>query len=246
MARIRLQKIIAAHGCASRRGAEELIREGRITVNGKRVTKLGSTADPAKDHIRVDGRLLSAPPTRKVYLLYKPRGVICTLSDPKGRSCVGDLIKKLPAAVFHVGRLDTNTEGLLLLTNDGDLSNRIMHPSFGCAKVYDVRVRGNPEEKNLKKLSKGVVLDGRKTAPCVLKLIREGNNSWLRLELKEGRTHQIKRMFERIGHPVSKIKRIKIGPLTTKGLKPGQFRELTSKEVEQLEVSTKKTKSPRD
>ncbi|MGH9670931.1 MAG: pseudouridine synthase [Terriglobales bacterium] len=241
----RLQKIIAAAGIASRRKAEELITAGRVLVNGQPVTTLGSKADPERDHIRVDGKLLHGP-ERLVYLaLNKPPGYVTTASDPEGRPTVLDLVRGAGARVYPVGRLDYASEGLLLLTNDGPLAARLMHASSHVPKTYQVKVSGKPTEENLRKLRAGVVLppdprhprsaqkESRKTAPARIHLLRDAPNPWYEVTLIEGQNRQIRRMFEAIGHHAEKVKRVRYGPLEL-DLAPGAFRRLSPAEVARL------------
>lgn len=239
----RLQKIISQAGLASRRKAEEWIVEGRITVNGKVVRELGSKADWSTDHIKVDGKPVR-PPSRMVYLaLHKPRGYVTTRSDPEGRPTVMHLLKKLKEPVYPVGRLDFHSEGLLLLTNDGDFANRIMSASAGILKTYWVKVKGSPEEKQIERLRQGVSLDGRRTLPARIRLLRKSvrssgeasANTWYEVIISEGRQNQIRRMFDMIGHPVLKLKRVQIGPMSLGNLPVGQARHLTSAEVRSLQ-----------
>ncbi|HEX9801547.1 MAG TPA: pseudouridine synthase [Thermoanaerobaculia bacterium] len=241
----RLQKILARAGIAARRKAEDLIREGRVTVNG-RVAEIGDKADPAQDAIKVDGKRVQPAPARHYLLLNKPRGVLTAVSDAAGRPTVIDLVP--PAfrrALVPVGRLDFQTEGLLVLTDDGEFAQRLSHPRFGCRKTYEVKVKGSPKATDLDRLRRGIVLDGRRTAPCRIEPLRvttvrgeEGGNAWLRVELAEGRTRQIREMFFRIGHPVQKLKRTGIGPLTDRGLPVGALRELTEHEMRSLRRAT--------
>ncbi|MFQ5464585.1 MAG: pseudouridine synthase [Thermodesulfobacteriota bacterium] len=231
----RLQKILAAAGVASRRKAEELIAEGRVVVNGRVATELGTKADPARDRIEVDGRVISTSGPKVYMLLNKPRGVISALSDPGGRPVVTDLLKRLRTRVFPVGRLDFDAEGVILLTNDGDLSNRLIHPTFRVAKTYQVKVRGVPDAKDLARLAGGVRLEDGRTLPARAHLVRETKeNSWLELTVYEGRNHLVKRMCAAVGHPVSKLKRTGFAGLTPGRLKPGEWRRLTAREVERL------------
>jgi len=238
----RLQKILARAGVASRRAAEELIAAGRVTVNG-RVAGLGDRADPARDAIKVDGKRVQLPSRHRYLLLNKPRAVMSTVSDPEGRPTVIDLVPPaLRKALVPVGRLDFLTEGLLLLTDDGDLAQRVAHPRYGCAKVYEAKVEGEPGERALAKLRGGIVLHGRRTTPA--KIVRHrprggrpaepGSSSWWRVELHEGRTRQIREMFQRVGHPVLRLRRVAIGPITDSSLPLGAVRELTEREVEAL------------
>lgn len=239
---VRLQKILAEAGLGSRREAEEWIREGRVQVNG-RVAKLGDRADLAKDAVRLDGKRVIARTGKKTYLLLnKPRGYVTTVSDPQQRDTVLDLLPGvLRRGVKPVGRLDVQTEGLLLFTDDGDLARQVTHPSSGCKKEYMVKVSGVPPEKDIERLAHGIRLDGISTRPCEIERVsttaRDGGNAWLRVKLTEGRTRQIRRMFETIGHPVSKLKRVAIGPIRDPGLPLGAFRRLIEAEVRALRES---------
>ena len=227
----RLQKVIANAGICSRRKAEVLMQEGRVTVNGRLIKQLGTKVDVACDHVRVDGKRIR-PPGRKTYLLMnKPRGHLCTLSDPEGRPRVIDLIRDSPTGIFPVGRLDFNTEGLLLLTNDGEFANRISSAGQHCPKTYLVKVRGTPTQAILQKISEGLSLGGIKLAPCKVSLVRQAHNSWLRITLVEGRKNQIRKMFDRFGHSVIKLRRVQIGFLKDARLKPGEYRHLSRQEV---------------
>jgi 23S rRNA pseudouridine2605 synthase len=243
----RLQKIIAAAGIASRRKAEELITRGRVQVNGKTVTELGSKADPQLDHIRVDGKLLHGP-ERPIYLmLNKPKGYITAASDPQGRPTVLDLVRA-GARVYPVGRLDYASEGLLLLTNDGALAAKLMHASSHVPKTYQVKVSGRPTPENLQKLRAGVVLppdpkhpraprkESRKTAPAGIRLLRDAPNPWYEVTLIEGQNRQIRRMFETVGHHVEKIKRVRYGPLEL-DLESGASRPLSPRELARLRAA---------
>jgi len=236
----RLQKIIARAGYASRREAEEMIRQGRITVNGRIVTELGTKADPAADHVKVDGKLITRPETHRYILLYKPKEVMTTVEDPQGRPTVIDLVRGIKERIYPVGRLDYHSEGLVLLTNDGELAFRVSHPTNGSVKTYHVKVRGVPEERMIDKLRRGITLEGKRTLPCDIERIKttgrtdEEGNSWFEVRLREGRTQQIRKMYQAIGHPVSKLKRVAIGPLSDPKLTPGVWRELTKSEVKLL------------
>jgi 23S rRNA pseudouridine2605 synthase len=237
----RLQKIIAAAGIASRRKAEELITGGRVLVNGQIVTELGSKADPATDHIRVDGKLLEGP-ERFIYVaLNKPKGYITTVSDEKKRPTVMDLVEKVKGRVYPVGRLDWASEGLILMTNDGALANALMKASSNVPKVYVVKVAGQPDETKLDKLRRGVSIaekGGRRvrTAPAKIRLIREGDNPWLEVTIIEGRNRQVRKMFEEVGHHVEKIRRVQYGPLAL-DVPPGDWRNLTLLEVSKLKAA---------
>jgi 23S rRNA pseudouridine2605 synthase len=230
---MRLQRFLSMAGVASRRDAEELIRAGRVTVNGVRA-ELGMKVDPATDRVEVDGRPVRLR-TRHYYIaLHKPPGYLSTLEDPQGRKTVIDL---LPAALrserlYPAGRLDNDSEGLMLLTTDGEWAHRVMHPSHGYDKEYLVLVSGRPERHALQRLEEGIELDGEKTAPAHIVVRRtDGRNTWLTVVLREGRKRQIRRMFEAIGHPVLRLIRQRIGPVRLGNLKPGQFRALTPQEI---------------
>lgn len=234
----RLQKILSEMGIASRRKAEEIILQGDVTVNGQRAT-IGMKADPEKDFIKVGGKLIAGPSRRgmqKVYLmLYKPRGVVTTLSDPEGRPTVKDFLKQLKYRVFPVGRLDYDSEGLLLLTNDGDFAHAVLHPSREIPKTYLVKVKGEIEEAKLEKLRRGVKLEDGMTLPARAKRLRKSeNNSWIEMTIYEGRKRQIRRMIEKIGHLVLKLKRVGINGLKLRDLKPGDLRPLTPDELETI------------
>ncbi len=237
MAEERLQKIIAAAGIASRRKAEEMIVAGEVAVNGKVVKELGVKADPERDHIKVRGRLINAKlkHQEKIYiLLNKPLGVLTSRSDPKNRPLVVDLVGPYRDKVHPVGRLDFNTEGLLLLTNDGDFTNLITGAKQA-PKVYEVKVKGKPSEYQIAMLERGVTIDGKRTAPAVIRLIEESEtNAWYRITLHEGRNQQIRKMFDHIGHSVIKLRRVAIGFLKNERLKPGEFRFLREAEVKRF------------
>jgi len=238
----RLQKIIAAAGITSRRKAEELITSGRVFVNGQAVTHLGAKADAERDHIRVDGKLLSAP-ERHVYLLVnKPRGYVTSVSDPEGRPTIMDLVRGVGARVYPVGRLDYASEGLVLLTNDGDLAQKLMHASSHVPKTYLVKVAGKPDAQDLARLRSGVsiVVAGKfgkkrsvKTAPARIQLARDAPNPWYEVTLIEGRNRQIRRIFEQVGHHVEKIKRVRYANLEL-DVEPGKWRALAVPEVQRL------------
>ena len=232
---LRLQKIIANAGIASRREAERLIDEGLVTVNGTVVRQQGVQADAGTDRIKVKGRLLP-PPEKKVFILFnKPRGCLTTVKDDKARPTVMDFFKDLPARVYPVGRLDFNTEGLLLFTNDGDLSKKLLTPKSKVPRTYRVKVRGVPEEKALNRLRKGVRLDNRPTGPMKVHVKRTtGKNSVLSIVLAEGKNRHLKRVCEKVGHPVIKINRIEFAKLNLKEVPLGAYRFLTPKEVRSL------------
>ncbi len=231
----RLQKILSRAGIASRRKAEELIVEGRVRVNGQVITELGTKADLERDHIKVDGKMLRAP-RRLVYIaLNKPKGVVTTASDPQGRITVLDLVRGLKERVFPVGRLDYASEGLILLTNDGDFANRVMSASAHVPKTYIVKVNGQLTGEQERQFREGIPLHGRRTAPAGLKATRHGDNPWYEVKLIEGRHHQVREMFQHFGRLVEKLKRVKIGFLELGQLQPGEFRELTASEVEKFQ-----------
>jgi len=227
---VRLQKLLARAGIASRRVVEEMIEDGRVRVNGE-VASLGQRADPEVDRIEVDGALVGVHPDTVWYLLNKPAGVVSTASDPQGRPTVVQLVPVEPR-VFPVGRLDADTEGLLLLTNDGEVTNRLTHPRHGVDKEYLAHVEGTPSRGALRALREGVELDDGVTAPAKASMVSPGV---VRLVIHEGRNRQVRRMCEAVGHPVRRLVRVRIGPLTDSRLKPGEWRELRQDEVRALE-----------
>lgn len=237
VSQIRLQKILSRAGLASRRDAERLIAEGRVTVNGQ-VATLGDRADPDQDAIKLNGRRISShPPPRQYFVLHKPRGVVTTLKDPEGRPTVADLLTRagIQRRIFPVGRLDYDAEGLILATNDGDLAQAVLHPSAGVAKVYHVKVRGHPGPQAIERLRQGVPLGrGVRSRPAGVKIVRPGNNPWMAIVLHEGRPNQIKRMLESVGHRVLRLRRVAIGPLRLTGLRPGEVRALRPVELRRL------------
>jgi 23S rRNA pseudouridine2605 synthase len=243
----RLQKIISAAGVASRRLAEELITQGRVAVNGKTVTTLGTKADPARDEIKVDGRRIREQKRKRYILLYKPRGYVTTRSDPEGRPTVMDLLKGVKEYVYPVGRLDYDTEGLLILTNDGDLAAHLTHPRHEVEKVYEARVKGVPEEKDLERLALGIVIDGRRTAPAKIRIpdrpakttASGAEQTFVEIVLHEGRQRQVRRMFDSIGHPVVRLRRVRIGPIVDEQIPIGHWRELDAQELTKLRRAAK-------
>lgn len=231
---MRLQKFLAQAGVGSRRTAEELIRQGRVAVNGEKAM-LGSSVDPAKDRVRLDGKPVTLEARKILLALYKPRGCVTTVSDPQGRSTVLDLLPDFGTRVFPVGRLDYDAEGLILLTNDGELANRLLHPRYGISKVYDVKIKGLPDKKALEQLRTGVRMDEGITAPAEVEIIRElPNAAWLRITLHQGWNRQIKRMGLAVGHPVLKIRRIAYGPVRLGSLRPGRHRLLGPDEIRKI------------
>lgn len=229
----RLQKILARAGVASRRAAERAILDGRVQVNGALVSELGSKADAQADDIRFDGKRLRSAAAPAYFLLYKPKGVVSTRHDPEGRMTVMDLVPRI-AGLFPVGRLDVTTEGLILLTNDGGFAEQVSHPRFEVARVYHAKVRGVPDAAALERIRKGIRVEGERLQADRARVVQVDNNAWVEVSLHEGKHHEVKRLLEAVGHPVSKLKRVGIGPLTTKGLKPGAFRSLTPQEVRRL------------
>ena len=229
----RLQKYLANCGIASRRKAEELIEHGLVKVNGKVVTKLGTKIDSAQDQVEFRGKLV-IPRNFVYYLLYKPQGYVATVLDPHAQKIVTQLVPKAPK-VYPVGRLDKQSEGLLLLTNDGDFAQKVSHPSFECEKEYEVVINGIPNQKQLKQLEVGVMIEGKKTAPAQIKLLTKNQKrTTLRIILHEGRKRQIRKMFPMIGFEVLNLKRLRIDQSTLGKLQPGQYRELTQEEVAQF------------
>jgi 23S rRNA pseudouridine2605 synthase len=262
---IRLQKILSQAGVASRRASERLIEEGRVSVNGRTVREMGVKADPQADDIRVDGRRLRAPERHRYILLNKPAGVVTTRSDPQRRQTVLDLLGGVREYVYPVGRLDYDSEGLLLLTNDGDLAARLTHPRHEVERTYEAYVAGTPDEEAIGRLRRGIPLDGKRTMPADVKLLsraisqktaphkgvpHEGEkgardergkgahhkraNGVLLITIREGRNRQVRRMCEAVGHPVRNLRRVRIGPITDRRLRVGEWRELTRQEVEKL------------
>lgn len=253
MSEERLQKILARAGITSRRKAEELIRDGLVTVNG-RVAGIGDKADPEHDAIKVEGKRIQPSQGHRYLLLNKPKGYVSTVEDPEGRKTVIDLVPPaLRKALVPVGRLDYNTEGLLLLTDDGEFAQRIAHPRYGSTKIYEVKVKGTPTEAQVDKLRAGILLEGYRTRPAKITAKGPGRptgprrrgepeseNSWWTVEISEGRSRQIREMFLRIGHPVQKLRRVAIGPLRDTHLPLGALRELTEQEVQKLLRSARK------
>lgn len=234
----RLQKYLAGAGIASRRKCEELILQGRVEVNNFVVTELGTKVDPRKDIIKVDDKLVKYKEDKhySYILLNKPKGYLTSLSDPFGRPTVLDLLKGVKERVFPVGRLDFNSEGLLILTNDGELAYALTHPAKEVEKVYIVKVKGIPSSEKLKTLSKGVTLKNNyKISPCNIYLLKTVNgNAILKVKIKEGKKRQIRKMAEYIGHFVLKLRRIQTGPISLKGVKPGEYRYLNKEEIKSL------------
>lgn len=231
---MRLQKILSEMGIASRRKAEEIIMEGRVTVNGRTAT-IGMKADPSKDHVKVDGKLLIRREP-KVYVIFnKPKNVVTSLHDPEGRPTVKDFLKGVKYKIFPVGRLDYDSEGLLLLTNDGDFAQAVLHPSKKISKTYLVKVKGIPGDGEIGKLRKGIMLEDGLTAPAKARKVRVAeNNAWLEMAIHEGKKRQIRRMLDKIGHPVLRLRRISINGIGLGKLETGAFRYLTHEEMNSI------------
>jgi len=231
----RIQKILAKAGIASRREAERMMLEGRVAVNGKVVDQLGFKADPLKDHIKVDGKRLFRVEPKITLLLNKPRNYLSTVKDPAGRPTVMDLLKGVKWRVYPIGRLDFDAEGVLLLTNDGDLTYQLSHPKFSIPRTYWAKVEGVPEKKELLRLKRGVMLEDGEARVVSIHLLRQmEKHSWVEAVVDEGRNHLIKRMFSTIGHSVLKLRRVGFGPIRIEGLPAGQYRRLTDEEMKSL------------
>lgn len=232
---MRLQKLIAGTGIASRRKAETLITAGRVTVNGKVVTELGTKVDPERDHVKLDGKHLSSVQPFVYLMLNKPKNVMSTLDDPGGRTTVKDYLRGVSVRVFPVGRLDFDSEGLMLLTNNGDLAQALLHPRYHVPKTYLIKVKGVLTDEEIRQLEQGVRLEDGMTSPAQVKKIKKAEaNSWLEITIREGRKHQVKRMLESVGHPVIKLMRVRMGPLSLGNLESGEFRFLTDREANAL------------
>jgi 23S rRNA pseudouridine2605 synthase len=236
MAVERLNKFLAHAGVCSRREADRLIAAGRVSVNGKTVLELGEKIDPGRDRVVADGKPVRGGEERQAYiLLNKPAGRVVSVKDPFGRPTVMDLLAHVPVRVYPVGRLDLETEGALLLTNDGEMALRLTHPRYGVAKVYEVRVEGEPGEEALDRIRRGVFLEGRKTAPARVLVLRRGHrHTSLRVEIHEGRKREIRKLLEAVGFPVAGLVRVEFAGLTLEGLKTGQWRYLKAAEVRRL------------
>ncbi len=236
----RTQKIIAQAGVASRRAAEKMILEGRVTINGMRIVEMGAMADPDKDDIRVDGRLISVAESKIYLLLNKPRGYVTTLDDPQNRPIVTDLLPGIHERVFPVGRLDYDSEGLLLLTNDGVFAQRLQHPRYQVTRTYRVKVEGHLSNREMHALSEGVSLDDGFFKPLKAVLEKKSTKScWVALTLAEGKNRVIRRAFAALGHPVVRLIRVSLSDLALGELKPGAYRHLTRKEVSRLTIASK-------
>jgi pseudouridine synthase len=238
---VRLNKLLSMHGVASRRAADALIQQGRVELNGRVVSELGTKADPDQDEVRVDGRRLRTAPERRYLLLNKPAGVVSTRSDPQRRTTVVDLLATAGVSgyFFPVGRLDYDSEGLIILTNDGGFAERVSHPRHELEPAYEVVVEGEPDDRDLDRLRRGVVVEGQWTKPALVARrrtmsVREGARTVLEIVLREGRNRQLRRMCDAIAHPVARLRRFRIGPIADSRLRPGQFRDLSASEVAAL------------
>ncbi len=232
----RLQKVVAAAGVASRRKAEQLILEGRVSVNGQTVTRLGTKVDPWQDHVKVDGKLIRPEPL-EYFIVNKPQGVLSAASDPSNRPLVTQLVRS-QRRLYPVGRLDFQSEGLMILTNDGELTRGITRAG-SLEKVYHVKVRGQPSQEKLDRICSGMRIEGEKFARCEIRELKRARNCWFEVVLREGRNRQIRRMFEHVGHLVMRVRRTAIGPLVLGNLPPGGYRKLTSREVQLLQEKKK-------
>lgn len=229
---IRLQKVLASAGIASRRASEILIDEGRVEVNGKVVTEQGKRVNPETDHIRVDGSRIPPPRRHQYLVLNKPRGVVSTMDDPEGRPTLSDYLPRIKERLFHVGRLDTETEGLIILTNDGEFAHRLAHPSYEVPKTYHVQAAGVMDNRTLRRLEKGVTLEDGPVKPDKVKLIsRSQTKTLLEITLHSGRNRVVRRMMDTVGHPVDRLGRTRIGPVRLGTLPVGETRELSREEL---------------
>jgi pseudouridine synthase len=238
---VRLNKLLSQAGVASRRAADDLLAQGRVELNGQVVRELGTKADPDRDDVRVDGRRLKLGGERRYLLLYKPRGVVSSRSDPQRRQTVIDLVAQagISGYFYPVGRLDYDSEGLILLTNDGDFAERVTHPRYELERTYEALVAGVPDERDLDRLRRGIVIDGRRTLPALVRLLRvtetrRGPQALLQLTLREGRNRQVRHMCDAIAHPVERLRRTRIGAIQDRHLQPGQVRDLTPAEIRSL------------
>jgi len=238
-------------GVASRRAAETLMTQGRVTVNGRAVTELGSKADPSVDDIRVDGRRVRAAESLRYLLLNKPKGYVTTRSDPSRRPTVVDLLRGVREYVYPVGRLDFDSEGLLLLTNDGDLAARLTHPRHGVEREYQAWVLGEPDDHDLDRLRRGVTIEGRRTLPATVTILHHGRGrhagqTLLAITIREGRNRQVRKMCEAVGHPLESLARMRIGPIVDTTLPPGRYRDLTPEEVRGLKAAVRRDAERQD
>jgi pseudouridine synthase len=251
MPAIRLNKLLSMFGVASRRAADTLITQGRVDLNGRVVTELGTKADPDRDEIKVDGRRLKVAPVKRYLLMYKPVGVMSTRSDPQRRRTVVDLVKAagISGYFYPIGRLDYDSEGLIILTNDGAFAERVSHPRYELERTYEALVEGIPDDRDLDRLRHGITLEGQRTGPAIVRLRRvmtskRGPQSVLEIVIHEGRNRQVRKMADQIAHPVARLKRVRIGHVSDTRLRPGDFRDLTPGEVRHLTGETPKKKAP--
>jgi len=232
---MRLNRFLARSGAASRRGADTLIEAGRVRLNGERVTRLATTVDPGRDLVELDGVTITLPESLTYIALNKPPGFVVTMSDPQGRRTVTDLLTDVPAGVVPVGRLDAGTRGLLILTDDGELAHRIAHPSYEIDKVYEVEASGTLSEQERLRLERGLMLDGRLTAPAAVRVVSTARGMTVaEITIHEGRKRQVRRMFELVGHPVTRLQRTRVGPIELGKLSPGRWRHLKEEELRAL------------
>jgi 23S rRNA pseudouridine2605 synthase len=232
---MRLNRFLARSGAASRRGADALIEAGRVRLNGETVTRLGITVDPGRDLVELDGVAVTLPESLTYIALNKPPGYVVTMSDPQGRRTVTDLVTGVAAGVVPVGRLDADTGGLLILTDDGELAHRIAHPSYEIDKVYEVQASGILSEKERLRLERGLMLDGRLTAPATVRVVSTARGTTVAgMTIHEGRKRQVRRMFELVGHPVTGLRRTRVGPIELGELSPGRWRHLSEDELRAL------------
>jgi len=246
---VRLNKLLSQTGVASRRLADELMRQGRVSVNSAVVTELGTKADPERDDVRVDGRRLKFGTERRYLLMYKPRGVVSTRSDPQRRKTVVDLVAAagIKGYFYPVGRLDYDSEGLILLTNDGEFAERVTHPRYELDRTYEALVLGVPDERDLERLRRGIIIDRHRTLPAAVRIVRvldsrDGPQALMELTLREGRNRQVRHMCDAIGHPVERLRRTRIGSIQDSMIRPGQIRDLSPAEVKSL--MSKKASAP--
>jgi 23S rRNA pseudouridine2605 synthase len=239
----RLQKFMAGAGVCSRRAAESLIKAGRVTVNGSIVNRMGARIDPAADAVKVDGKRIQPDSEPAAYfILNKPKGVVTTLADPEGRPTIADYLPRGAPRLFPAGRLDFHSEGLLLLTNNGELVRNLTHPARKVPKTYQVKLKGKPSDRAIQRLEQGIVLDRRRTAPAKIRFLKPGKNPWYEIQVTEGRKHLVRKMFDTTGHSVLKLRRTAFGPLHLGNLASGQSRRLTEAELAVLLVDPKRSK----
>jgi len=246
MKTLRLNKFISRSGIASVRGAEDLIAQGRVLVNGETATEPGTTVDPAQDVVHVDGERVTALKKKHYYRFYKPKNVVSTMSDPEGRSSISEYVSELSVRVFPAGRLDYDADGLMILTNDGDTANAVMHPSSKLPKTYQVKINGSLSHRETERFAAGVKIDGKKTLPAKIRLLeKRPGNSWYEVTITEGRNRQIKKMFSVFKKRILKLRRVSIGPIQLEGLAPGEIQKLTPEEKKRFLELISKAESKR-